>query len=113
MASIILRWFNGEQEKNEFQIVGCSSEGQDIFIVFQQYLKNNKIEYIENVPYKEGLWCIRKGDQFVVMYQRPVEDWDMKDEPAPLYSTYVCSLQFLNFDEAIKEKQNNEDKIIL
>lgn len=112
MSTIILRWFNGEQEKNEFEIVGSSSEEQDIFIVFQQYLKNNKIEYVENMPYKDGLFCVRSGEQFTVIYIRAVEDWEMKDEPAPLYNTYVCSLKFLKYDTS-DEKETHGDKIIL
>ena len=107
MATVILRWFNGEQEKVEQQIVGYAVGEMDIWIVFKQYLRSNQINFIENLPYKQGLFCVRDGDQFTVFDIREVPEWDMEDK-APLFNTYVCSLKFLKFD--VKEDAKEKDK---
>jgi len=106
MNTVILRWFNGD-DKIEQQIVGCAVEGEDIFITFQNYLKSNRIEFTDNLPYKTGMFCVRDGEQYTVFDIRTVPDWDM-DDKAPLYNTYVCSLKFLKF--SIKEDSKEREK---
>lgn len=118
MSIALLRYFVGEpeKEKSNMEIVSTTPPNQDAFLNLQIYLSNNRIKFVDAIPYAIGLFCSKGvGDVFVVVSNTYTPDWDMPDEKPPIMSSYFYSLQWLRIPNAEdvqcrKEENKNENE---
>lgn len=112
MNIALLRYFIGEQEKEKsmIEIVCNTPPNQDPFLDLQIYLTSNRIKFVNEIPYSIGLFCSKNEDGgFVVVNNSYTPDWDIKDEKAPIMSTYFCTLKWLKIPEPREYKKDDKE----
>lgn len=112
MFVALLRYYNGEQDKDKImmEIVSNTAPEHDPFLDLQLYLYNNRIKFVSEIPYSIGLFCSKKDDNFIVVNNSYMPDWDMPDEKPPILSMYFYSLRWLNIPETKRDDKDKYDK---